>query len=727
MRLRKTSVTMKYFLGLFFLLGHSAKGQISVIFQVMDEDTRLQVAGASAALINSGKGWVSDSVGRIRVDELGAGNYVFVFSAAGYSTKELRLSIPTRDTVVVLLEPDGEALGEVVVTSTRTFGRVKDLPVRVEVLGSEDMEEETSMHPSNVAMLLSEASGVQTQQTSASSGNVQIKILGLDGKYTQLLKDGFPLYSGFSDGLSIMQIPPLDLKQVELIKGSASALYGGDAIAGIINFVSKTPGARPEWNFLANQTARGGTDMGTFYSARSKHWGVTMLGTFSHQLPVDIHNDGFTVLPRQIDYTVNPRLFWYPSDSARLSLSVNATYDDRTGGDLLAVKNGPTLANPYTEQSRSNRAYYQLEYQQRFEGGRSLTVRNSTSSFDRNMGIMAYRFSGKQTSSFSEVSFLSGWGRHKVVIGANLNADAFVEDRRDSLLRDYHFATVGFFAQDDWALGKRWTLEMGLRYDIQHPYGSFWLPRLSVLYRPAARWSIRLGGGEGYKVPTIFDAQTEETAFKDVLPIGDGSVAERSAGGTLNINYTGTIGEDLRLIADQSFYYTQVRHPLALDTALTGADYYFANANHPYTTRGFETSIRLRQDNWNFFVGYTYVDARTGVAALPIIALVPHSRLVFDLSTEKENNYRIALEAFYTGAQYLYDGSQTRDYWVAGLLLEKTIGLVTLVLNGEDLTGTRQTRWGPVVIPPVTDPTFHEIYAPLEGFLLNLAVKVRIL
>src|SRR3979411_228803 len=179
------------------------------------------------------------------------------------------------DTIRISLEQDVQVLGEVVVQSSRTNSRIKDLPTRVEVIGTEDMEEETSMHPSNVAMLLSEASGIQTQQTSASSGNVQIRILGLDGKYTQFLKDGFPMYSGFSNGLSIMQIPPLDLRQVELIKGSSSSLYGGDAIAGIINFISKKPSSRPAWNFLANQTSRAGTDMGNFYAARNKRWGIT--------------------------------------------------------------------------------------------------------------------------------------------------------------------------------------------------------------------------------------------------------------------------------------------------------------------------------------------------------------------------------------------------------------------------------------------------------------------
>lgn len=723
---------MRIFFGFLLLLGETVSGQYRVVLRITNEDTRQPIGGASVMIKGSNRGGVSDSLGVLTLEGLGGGGYEFQVSCTGYGSKDIKVVVPLRgqEELPVALEPDAEELGDVVVSSSRINGRIKDLPTRVEVLGTEDMEEETSMHPSNVAMLLSEASGIQTQQTSASSGNVQIRILGLDGKYTQLLKDGFPMYSGFSNGLSVMQIPPLDLSQVELIKGSSSSLYGGDAIAGIINFISQKPGARPGWNVLTNQTMRGGTDIGSFYTARNKHWGFTLLNTFTHQVPVDIHNDGFTVLPKLTAFTVNPKLFWYPTDSATVSLAVNTTLDHRIGGDLVAVKDGPTAAHPYTEDNQSDRDYYQLEYVQHLGGGRLLTARNSTSLFNRSIGIMDYRFSGRQWSTFSEVSYLLPWGDHKTVAGVNVSTDQFNEDRRtDSLIRDYSFVTTGVFVQDDWTLGRRWVLETGIRDDYQNRYGNFLLPRVSVLYKLSREWSLRTGGGLGYKSPTIFDAQTEETAYKDVLPIGSGVRAERSAGVNADVIYSGTIGEDMRATVDQAFFYTRVDHPLVLDSVPSnGAMYaYFSNAGQAYTTRGFETSVRLKQDDWSLFAGYTYVDARTGVAALPHIALAPRSKVVFDLANEKDGDYRVALEAFYTGPQYLYDGSKTKDYWVTGLLLEKVIRRVTLVLNFEDLTDTRQTRFGPVVVPPVTNPTFNEIYAPLEGFMMNLAVKVKIL
>jgi hypothetical protein len=77
----------------------------------------------------------------------------------------------------------------------------------------------------------------------------QLPVTGIAGRYTQLLKDGFPIYSGYASGFSFLQVPPLDLQQVEIIKGSASTLYGDGAIAGIVNLISKKPTTERETRF----------------------------------------------------------------------------------------------------------------------------------------------------------------------------------------------------------------------------------------------------------------------------------------------------------------------------------------------------------------------------------------------------------------------------------------------------------------------------------------------
>ena len=162
------------------------------------------------------------------------------------------------------------------VASTRSNESIETSTTKVEVLGLEEMNEESTVKPGNIASILGDMSGIQIQQSSATSGNANVRIQGLDGKYTQILRDGMPLYEGYSGGFGILSIPPLDLKQIELIKGSASTLYGGGAIGGLINLISKKPSYQPDASVLINTTTLKETNVNAYYAQRWKHIGFTL-------------------------------------------------------------------------------------------------------------------------------------------------------------------------------------------------------------------------------------------------------------------------------------------------------------------------------------------------------------------------------------------------------------------------------------------------------------------
>src|ERR1700750_1404040 len=187
--------------------------------------------------------------------------------------------------ILMQAKEEGDELEAVVVSATRSSRTIANIPTRVEVISGEELDEKSNMKPGDIRMMLAESTGIQTQQTSATSGNSSIRIQGLDGKYTQIIRDGFPLYSGFSGGLGLLQIAPLDLKQVEVIKGSSSTLYGGGAIAGFVNLVSKTPTDERQLDFLLNGTSALGLDASGFYSQKFKKIGITLYGGYDHGTP----------------------------------------------------------------------------------------------------------------------------------------------------------------------------------------------------------------------------------------------------------------------------------------------------------------------------------------------------------------------------------------------------------------------------------------------------------
>jgi iron complex outermembrane receptor protein len=218
----------------------SVFGQNTFKAIVMDSETNEILIGATAIIQGTTFGASADQKGLIEITNIPDGRYIFVFSYIGYDEKHVEYELPFLQTkpIEILLTPDkGEELEEVVISSTRTSRTIDNIPTRTEAISGEEMEEKGNMKPGDIRMMLNESTGIQTQQTSATSYNSSIRIQGLDGKYTQILRDGFPLYSGFSGGLSLLQIVPLDLKQVEVIKGASSTLYGGGAIAGLVNLI----------------------------------------------------------------------------------------------------------------------------------------------------------------------------------------------------------------------------------------------------------------------------------------------------------------------------------------------------------------------------------------------------------------------------------------------------------------------------------------------------------
>ncbi|MFN2372515.1 MAG: TonB-dependent receptor plug domain-containing protein, partial [Cyclonatronaceae bacterium] len=240
----------------------------SVTFKILDEETSEPLTGATVYVRELERGDSTNDEGLVTLTGLPSGRYTFEFRFVGYETSVMIFNIPvsTPQPVIVKLEHEHEHLEEITVSSTRTTRSIEDSPTRVEAITLEEIEEKANMRPGDIRMLLAESTGIQVQQTSPVSGSSNFRIQGLDGRYTQLLKDGFPLYGGFSGGLSIMQIPPLDLQQVEVIKGSNSTLYGGGAIAGLVNLISKQPTDIRELIFLANASTTNGIDFSGFYS-----------------------------------------------------------------------------------------------------------------------------------------------------------------------------------------------------------------------------------------------------------------------------------------------------------------------------------------------------------------------------------------------------------------------------------------------------------------------------
>jgi len=362
---------------------------------------------------------VADEKGFLKII-LSDGLHTLTFSSTGFNAVTDKIIIPSADIQIIAMSPILESLDQVIVSSTRNNQRIENSPLKVEVLGREEMDEENTIKPGNIASILGDVSGIQIQQSSATSGNANVRIQGLDGKYTQILRDGMPLYDGFSGGFGILSIPPLDLKQIELIKGSASTLYGGGAIGGLINIISRKPTTRQEGVFTINQTTLKETNLNTFLSKRNNHFGYTFFGGYTRQKDVDVNSDGFSDVPKINSIVVHPRLFFYPSPKTTITAGYTGTFEKRKGGDMLVLSGKPDQIHQYYEGNNSARHSGEFVVEKDLGSGRKLNFKSSLSSFNRSINTNNHFFKGNQTDYFTELSLLVPYEENSFVGGVTV-------------------------------------------------------------------------------------------------------------------------------------------------------------------------------------------------------------------------------------------------------------------------------------------------------------------
>jgi iron complex outermembrane receptor protein len=696
---------------------------------VKNEATEAPLTGATLKVKGTAFAFVADSSGTVIPTGIPAGKQVLIISYTGFKTEEQAVNFPLTKTTEIMLEPDETELGEVQVTATRSSRSINDIPTRIETITAGELHEKAVMQPGNIQMLLTESTGIQTQQTSAVSGSASIRIQGLDGRYTLMLKDGFPLYGGFSGGLSILQIPPLDLKRVEVIKGSSSTLYGGGAIAGLVNLVTKEPTDKRDLSILVNANQTGALDLNAYYGQKFEKVGITVFTTRNSQAAWNNNHDAFSDIPKFTRYTFNPKFFYYPNASTTLSLGLNSSFENRLGGDMQVIKGHADNTHSYFEKNKTDRYATQLKLEKTFANKSVLTVKNSIGYFTRTIELPDFTFAGKQNASFSEASYLLPKDKAEWVAGLSFVTDKFRQTSITQYPLDYNLITSGIFLQNNWKPTEKFVLETGLRTDYTNQHDVFVLPRISAMYKFNVHFTSRIGGSLGYKAPNIFSEEAEEKSFRNIQPLTLSTTKpERSTGFNVDVNYKGRLADELGISINQLFFYTRLKNPLLLDTLpLSNGNYVFYNANGYLNSKGFETNLRLVYEDWSFYLGYTFTDAQrdfsTGTSMNPLTA---KHRINCNVMYEQEDKWRIAYELFYTGRQQLTSGEKVRDYWVMGISGERKFEYFSVFLNFENLLDTRQSRWEPMYTGSVQRPNFREIYTPIDGFIFNGGFRVSL-
>ena len=617
---------------------------------------------------------------------------------------------------------------EIVVTSTRTDRRLQDEPLRIEVLDREEIEEKLLMSPGNIVMLLNETAGLQVQTTSPSLGAANIRIQGMRGRYTQLLADGLPLYGTQAGTVGLLQIPPADLGQVEIIKGTASALYGPSAMGGVVNLISRRPVQAGETEFLINATSRNGYDGVLYHSGfLTQGWSYSLVTSAHRQTRQDVDGSAWSDIPFHRRWTLRPRVFWDGPEGRSLFLTFGGMTEERQGG--TAAGEPHPVAGDFTEALESVRTDLGATARWPVADLGFLKVRASWADMDKRHEPGGLPERHRNRTSFLEGALTGDAGRHTWVLGTALQRDAYRSTTHPEF--DFTHTVPALFAQNETRLTRDLIASASIRLDHHSEYGARVSPRISTLYRPGP-WTLRASAGTGFFAPTPFVEEIEGGGLAFLAPL-ENLRAEGARNASVDVGRM--LGN---LEANVSLFGSRVRNPVQLVPAEGvgpdgGPGVRLENAEGELRTAGAELLLRYRWSDFSLTGSYVLLEATEPDPEIGLrrdVPLTPRHTAGLVGIWEDHDRGLLGIEAYYTGRQPLDDNpyrESGRPWLHLGILAELRLGLARIFLNAENLLDVRQTDHDPLVRPQrARDGRWTvDAWAPLEGFVLNGGVRIR--
>jgi outer membrane receptor for ferrienterochelin and colicins len=593
------------------------------------------------------------------------------------------------------------------------------------------------MTPGDITMMLNETSGLRVATTSPSLGAASVRIQGLRGRYTLMLADGLPLYGAQGSGFGLLQIPPLDLARVEVIKGTASALYGSAALGGVINLISRRPSEATLSELLVNQTSRGGTDAVFFASGPVARSGASMLVSAHRQTKQDIDDDGWADMSGYRRVVVRPRIF---TDAENRSMFVTAGYtgEDREGG-TVAGRVAPD-GQPHPEGLETGRADVGLTA--RFLRGAnvfSLRASGTDQRHEHVFGTVTERDVHRTT--FGEASVAVPRGRWTAVLGGTFQREGYRS--RDVSRFDFTYNVPSVFGQFDWDATQALVFSVSVRADWHNVYGTLVSPRLSALLRvptsaELGRWTARLSGGRGSFAPVPFTEETDATGLSGLAPM-NGLKAEKAWSSSFDLNgsFERPFGE---VELNASAFGSLLDDPIAVVTCCDLGSYSRKIINSYGQTRTWGTEVLARLVSGALRLTGSYAHLRTSefvpdpnYPQRHDVPLSPRHSAGLVGSIEHEGVSRLGLEVYYVGRQLLDDNpyrNESPPYVIVGLLAERQLetswGRARLFINAENIGNVRQTRYDPLV-RPTPGPGGRwttDAWTELSGATVNGGVRI---
>ncbi|MEG1543723.1 MAG: TonB-dependent receptor [Tannerellaceae bacterium] len=485
---------------------------------VLDAQTKEHLPFVTIAIKGTTLGTASDATGHFLMKNLPVGRQTLVASYLGYQAVEQEVLVESNKTIEIklTLRPQALQMDEVVVTGTRNETNKRESATIVNVISTKLFEKTAS---NNVAEVLNFQPGLRVEYNCSNCGVPQLRINGLEGQYSQILLDSRPIFSSLATVYGLEQLPAGMIERVEVIRGGGSALFGSNAIGGVVNIITKEPLRNSAT--LSNNTAffqGGGTDInttlnGSFVTDDNKA-GIYLFGMVKNHSAYDRDNDGFSEIPNVESETVGFRGFYKLSPSSRLTAEYHHIREFRRGGNLM---DRPPHEADIAEQLRHSinggglkYDFFSKDTKHRVSLYSSLQYIDRDSYFGTNKNPDAYGVTtdmtliagGQYAYSMDRLLFMPA----QLTVGAeytnNKLNDQMLGYNREIEQRSLCYGT---FLQNEWK-NEQLSILLGGRLDKHNKVASpIFSPRVNVRYTPITDIGLRASYSSGYRAPQAYE------------------------------------------------------------------------------------------------------------------------------------------------------------------------------------------------------------------------------
>jgi len=543
---------------LLVLMGLVSFGQTGSIEGTVTDGSS-SIPFANVVLKGTNFGTSANENGEFRLESIPFGNYQLQVSSVGFMafTQKIELKQAQLSLGELKLKPSVLGLNEVVVTGTMKETFIMASPVKVEVITDELLEKTTN--PVNLIQSLKLINGVQEVISCGVCYTNNISINGLPGQYTAVLIDGSPIYGNLASVYGLNGIPRQAIDRIEVIKGPNSTLYGSEAMAGVINIITKHPANQPKLAADIRLTSHLETFGNVTWSPEfGRKWNATIGANYGF-IPQyhDDNGDGFGDIINMDRVSAFTKWTMKRKDHRKLQLMAKYYYEDRRNGVEEFMLN-----RAYRELRGNDSIYGESIYTHRVEvfGTYQLPTNEyfrmdfSGSYHKQDSYYGADNYTADQYIAFANFIWNRQLKRHDLLAGLTSRYQYYNDNTTATETAESQFIP-GVFVQDEWEIAKeKFTVLGGLRLDYYEKHGPVVSPRLNLKYKPALWTTFRLNFGTGFKVVNLF---TEDHAFitgqREVV-LEEKLKPERSYNGTLSFNQIYTIGNSQGTVDIDGFY-----------------------------------------------------------------------------------------------------------------------------------------------------------------------------